>query len=319
MNAPAPLASAPTPAPAATPASERCENCGNEVTQRYCGACGQRLEPPVHSLWHFSRVATEDLTHADSRLWRTLGALLFKPGKLTAEFLAGRRARYLPPLRLYLVVSVAFFLVASAVSPRLAVLQLDPDKGRAGRAVITEKLEDLPGVNPKAGESPEQRAERVCASANYDGPWESTLRPLVQQGCRRSVIDNGRELQQAFLHNLPRAMFLFLPLLAGLMMLMYWRPRHYYVEHLLLFVHNHAFVFLVAGVLRLLGRVAPAVPGVKLAVFLYFAWYMYRSMRVVYGQGRLLTLSKLALLSFFYLLSAAVMLAATSVYSVLML
>ena len=109
MNAPAPLASAPTPAPAATPASERCENCGNEVTQRYCGACGQRLEPPVHSLWHFSRVATEDLTHADSRLWRTLGALLFRPGNLTAEFLAGRRARYLPPLRLYLVVSVAFF------------------------------------------------------------------------------------------------------------------------------------------------------------------------------------------------------------------
>ena len=155
--------------------------------------------------------------------------------------------------------------------------------------------------------------------ANYNGPWESTLRPLVQQGCRRSVIDNGRELQQAFLHNLPRAMFLFLPLLAGLMMLMYWRPRHYYVEHLLLFVHNHAFVFLVAGVLRLLGRVVPAVPGVKLAVFLYFAWYMYRSMRVVYGQGRLLTLSKLALLSFFYLLFAAVMLAATSVYSVLML
>ncbi len=89
------------------------------------------------------------------------------------------------------------------------------------------------------------------------------------------------------------------------MMLMYWRPRHYYVEHLLLFVHNHAFVFLVAGVLRLLGKVVPAVPGVNLAVFLYFAWYMYRSMRVVYRQGRLLTLSKLALLSFFYLLFAA--------------
>ena len=44
---------------------------------------------------------------------------------------------------------------------------------------------------------------------------------------------------------MPRAMFMFLPLLAGVMMLIYWRPRHYYVEHLLLFVHNHAFVFLV--------------------------------------------------------------------------
>jgi hypothetical protein len=319
MNAPAPLASTPTPAPEATPASERCENCGNEVTQRYCGACGQRLEPPVHSLWHFSRVATEDLTHADSRLWRTLGALLFKPGKLTAEFLAGRRARYLPPLRLYLVVSVAFFLVASAVNPRLAVVQLDADEARAGRAVTP--LQDLPALGAKAdeNETPQQRSERVCATANYDGPWQGTLRPLVQQGCRHIVIDNGRGLQQAFLHNVPRAMFVFLPLLAALMMLMYWRPRHYYVEHLLLFVHNHAFVFLVAGVLLLLEKLVPAVPGVKLAVFVYFAWYMYRSMRVVYRQGRLLTLSKLALLAFFYLLSGAVMIAATSVYSVLML
>ena len=120
------------------------------------------------------------------------------------------------------------------------------------------------------------------------------------------------------MHNMPRAMFIFLPLLAGLMMLMYWRPRHYYVEHLLLFVHNHAFVFLV---LMLAARCccasSPAgYPGLKLAIFLYFAWYMYRSMRVVYGQGRALTLSKLVLLSFFYLVFATLMLAVTSVYSV---
>src|SRR5580765_7609777 len=145
MNAPAPLAALAPAGPASTArvSPQLCENCGNEVTQRFCGACGQRREPPVHSLWHFSRVATEDLTHADSRLWRTLGALLFRPGKLTAEFLAGRRARYLPPVRLYLVVSVAFFLVASAGQRSLAVVQFDPDKG-ASRAVTTEKLQDVP-------------------------------------------------------------------------------------------------------------------------------------------------------------------------------
>jgi len=78
-------------------------------------------------------------------------------------------------------------------------------------------------------------------------------------------------------------------------------------------------VFLVAGTLLLLSQFVPRVPGVNLAVFLYFAWYMYRSMRVVYHQGRLLTVSKLALLAFFYLLFAALMLAVTSLYSVLML
>jgi hypothetical protein len=310
MNAPAPLASAPAPSPDATPAAERCENCGNEVTQRYCGACGQRLEAPVHSLWHFSRVATEDLTHADSRLWRTLGALLFRPGKLTAEFLAGRRARYLPPLRLYLVVSVVFFLVASATNKPLKVVEIDPD--RVGNSRVLSSA-------PRADETPQQRADRLCADTNYSGPWARTLQPLAQQSCRKAVIDNGHELQQAFLHNVPRAMFIFLPLLAALMALLYWWPRHYYVEHLLLFVHNHAFVFLVAGALLLLSKFVPRVPGVNLAILLYFAWYMYRSMRVVYRQGRLLTVSKLVLLAFCYLLFAALMIAATSAYSVLML
>ena len=126
-------------------------------------------------------------------------------------------------------------------------------------------------------------------------------------------------VQDAFMHNMPRAMFIFLPLLAGVMMLMYWRPRHYYVEHLLLFVHNHAVVFLVLGVVLLLGRFAPDIPGLPFAIFLYFTWYAYRSMRVVYGQGRMLTVSKLALLAFFYLVFASLLLAATSIYSILMM
>src|SRR6266436_982993 len=126
MSTAAPLSTAAQRAPAAASVAPalRCENCGAAVAQRYCGACGQRLEPPVHSLWHFAQLATEDLTHADSRLWRTLAALLFKPGYLTREFLAGRRARYLPPVRLYLVLSVVFFLGASATHGERQVVRI---------------------------------------------------------------------------------------------------------------------------------------------------------------------------------------------------
>jgi Protein of unknown function (DUF3667) len=275
----------------------------------------------VQSLPHFMRVAAEDLTHADSRLWRTLAALLFRPGHLTREFLAGRRASYLPPVRLYLVLSVAFFLVASVVQTRFTVLSFDTDHPSRTKVRSAETVNDaVAGIATlRPGESPEQRADRLCAQANYNGPWASTLQPLSRQACRKSVMDNGRDLQEAFLHNMPRAMFIFLPLLAGLMMLMYWRPRRYYVEHLLLFVHNHAFVFLVTSVVLLLSKLVPHVPGLNLAIFLYFAWYMYRSMRVVYQQGRLLTSSKLVLLAFFYLVFASLMLAVTSVYSALTL
>jgi hypothetical protein len=314
-----PVAGAGAAAGASAAQSARCDNCGAAVAGRYCGACGQRLEPAVHSLWHFAKVATEDLTHADSRLWRTVGALLYRPGYLTREFLSGRRARYLPPVRLYLVISVLFFLWASTTQ-HVRVLEIKPPEH--GRAATVTSLEDEAILGkPLPGESAEQRAERLCAShASYDGPWQQRIQPAAHRACVRMIGDNFRSLQEAFMHNLPRAMFLFVPILAGAMMLMYWRPRHYYLEHLLLFVHNHAFVFLLlllAGVASaLLPRLAT---WISWAVALYIAWYAYRSMRVVYGQGRGLTFVKLGLLSLFYLVSGSLMLALLSVYSALTL
>ncbi|HYX73102.1 MAG TPA: DUF3667 domain-containing protein [Steroidobacteraceae bacterium] len=311
-----PVSNAGAAAGASATASARCDNCGAGVYGRYCGACGQRLEPAVHSLWHFTKLATEDLTHADSRLWRTLGALLFRPGYLTREFLNGRRARYLPPLRLYLVISVIFFLWASATQPVRVIEIKAPEHGAPAGTVTPLEDEALLG-KPIPGESDEQRAERVCAShVNYDGPWQQRIQPAARRACARMLADNFRSLQEAFMHNLPRAMFLFLPILAGMMMLMYWRPRHFYVEHLLLFVHTHAFVFLLlmlAGVASAL--LAPLGGWISAAATLYIAWYAYRSMRVVYRQKRSLTLGKLALLSFFYLVSGSLMLALVSVYS----
>jgi len=306
-------------APAAA-AAHSCENCGAPVQWQYCGVCGQRLEPPVHSLWHFTAVATEDLTHADSRLWRTLGALLFRPGFLTREFLIGHRARYLPPLRLYLVLSVVFFLYASASQHQLHVVQFDPSD------LPKTTLTPLPGVKAAASgsaagaESPEQRVNRICKDVEYSGPYRERVLPFLDQSCRQIVADNGRAVFESFLHNLPRAMFLFLPLLAGAMMLMYWRPRHYYVEHLLLFVHNHAFFFLIFVLAAALDRLLPFAAGtIRTVVFWYIVWYMFRSMRVVYGQGRWLTIGKLALLTFFYVVSGVMMLVITAVYSVITL
>ena len=142
----------------------------------------------------------------------------------------------------------------------------------------------------------------------------------MSRACRRVVEDSGRSLRESFLHNLPRAMFLFLPLLAGAMMLMYWRPRHYYVEHLLLFVHNHAFAFVVLLLAAALSALLPFTAGwVRFVLWLYMPWYVYRSMRVVYGQGRWLTLGKLLVLSLFYLLSGVLMIALTTAYSYLTL
>jgi hypothetical protein len=293
-----------------------CANCGASVQDRYCGRCGQRLEHEIHSVWHFTQEATEDLTHADSRLWGTMNALLFKPGFLTREFLDGRRVRYLPPLRLYLVLSVVFFLIISSGTHNPKAIALVTDK-RGTQSYAVRSPEDVDYLTARPGETPEQRADRVCKT-DYDGPAREYVLPLITKACRRSILDNGHTMFEALMHNLPRAMFIFLPALAVLMKLLYRRPRHYYVEHLLFFVHNHAFAFALFGVYALLARLLPAAleDWLQLVVWLYFPYYLFVSMRRVYGQGRLRTSLKFAALSFTYFIGAVITLALTVTYSV---
>ncbi len=94
-----------------TPA-ELCLNCGSTLSGQYCGNCGQRAQTRLISIWQLLREAFGDLLELDSRLWRTLIPLTIRPGKLTRDYLEGRRARFMPPFRTYLVLSIVFFLVA---------------------------------------------------------------------------------------------------------------------------------------------------------------------------------------------------------------
>src|SRR6185437_9269963 len=132
-----------------TPSTHRaaCANCGAPVTRHYCAECGQRVEHSLHSLWHFIGEVAEDLTHADSRIWRTMSALVLKPGFLTREFLDGRRVSYLPPLRLYLVLSVIYFLVPTLLHEHTTFRLVDHSGNSIDLSPTThgpEKLDESP-------------------------------------------------------------------------------------------------------------------------------------------------------------------------------
>ncbi|MGE0438784.1 MAG: DUF3667 domain-containing protein, partial [Steroidobacteraceae bacterium] len=179
----------------------RCLNCGAALGGPYCAACGQRDDRHLHSLPHFIGEAFEGLTHADSRLWRTLWPLLVRPGFLTREFFAGRRQRYLPPFRLYIVVSLLFFLVVAAVP---------------GAQLVSF---NIPSTDESATPAaPTGDTALSCDNLDYQGPGQAWLQPRLELGCRKSVADKG-SLGRAFLHNVPRAMFFLLPLIAAFMLL----------------------------------------------------------------------------------------------------
>ena len=86
-----------------------CRNCGAPVPGEYCATCGQETRLKLPTARVFMREATGRYFSLDGRMWRTLAALLFRPGFLTREYFAGRRRRYIRPARLFLVLSLALF------------------------------------------------------------------------------------------------------------------------------------------------------------------------------------------------------------------
>jgi hypothetical protein len=94
----------------------RCGNCKTQLVGEYCHACGQkRVDADWHSIPRFLREFSDELIHLDFRTVRSVAAL-FRPGYLPAEFLAGRRCRYLGPLQMYFLCAAIFFLLGPAVS-----------------------------------------------------------------------------------------------------------------------------------------------------------------------------------------------------------
>jgi hypothetical protein len=99
-------------ADAATPAHvPTCLDCGAELAGPYCHSCGQHDEDNIRPMRALLAEIGSDVFAVDSRLFRTIRPLLFHPGLLTNEYMAGRRSRYIPAFRLYIGASVIYFLV----------------------------------------------------------------------------------------------------------------------------------------------------------------------------------------------------------------
>lgn len=118
-----------------------CLNCGAKVEERFCPKCGQENtinRPSFHYLFtHFF----EDLLHYDSGFWKTMKTLIFKPGIIVKEYLAGKRKTFVPPVKLYIFISfITFFL------PHIL-----PDFGNENQTEETEKVESASKPDSNSG------------------------------------------------------------------------------------------------------------------------------------------------------------------------
>lgn len=289
-----------------------CLDCGAAVTGRHCEQCGQSSGVHLLSMREVAGDVTHSLLHLDSRVWRTLRLLVRRPGQLTREFIAGRHQRYLPPFRLYLAISILFFAV-SALLPGFSLVRTDSSGNELTAPVVIE------------GRSGATAGSETCTPdlpPVFGVDWNDSLR----NACLKIRADGGAALAGRFAATAPKLMFLFLPLMAAVALLFYWKPRRLYAEHLVLFLHNHAFAFLLILVMQIVSAITllklpfiGVLGFINFLLFLCLFYYIHRSMRVVYGEGRLKTSLKfIALVSIYFLLLGITMMAGL-VYSVLSL
>ncbi|RLQ23305.1 DUF3667 domain-containing protein [Seongchinamella sediminis] len=215
-----------------------CRNCRARIIGEYCSECGQREGRADKRFLDLAGDLLGDVLDMDSRFWRTLGYLVFRPGFLSAEFMAGRRARYLPPLRLYLVISFIVFLVVSLNSA-----QLQGGESQAGDGMIVIGVDDDVARIPDEVDDPSDFTLDLGIADEGSPRWLQDAEQRIE-GNAGKLRDDPNRFMEVMLDYLPQMMFLLLPVFALLVQLLYLGSAFHYLQHLVFALHYHSFVYL---------------------------------------------------------------------------
>ncbi len=371
----------PTPPAAAAPRKEHaCANCGAPMHGPYCYACGQPEKGMIRQLASVLSDVLDTVFNIDSRVFRSMLPLYFRPGYLTLEYFAGRRVRYVTPFRLFFFLClVAFFAIQLALNlgdERFSWNHLG-DNGDIDTAQTTTDIEkraakELGGIDKainvpnmpaatieslqKARAKIQQRADdrlaylkaREAARAKgekpppdpnakdeegqiqFDGkPWDPSAHPIkvswlpefanaelndMAGRAKENVIaakKDPRRLIEAVFSRLPWTLGILMPLFAVLLKVVYIFKRRLYMEHLMVALHSHAFIFmslLLLALLALLRKWAVAsAPGLEWvisllrdAVWIWLPIYLFLMQKRVYRQGWIMTTIKYSIVGICY-------------------
>src|SRR6266536_5535877 len=279
-----------------SPPFTHCENCGASLSGRFCWQCGQAAIDYRRSFRHVIVDVLDSFLNWDSKFFATLGLLITRPWRLTNEFLAGRRVRYVHPLRLYLLASILFFF---AVNYGVKGLHLEPGKlGPKDRAELEadlkkqdrppasrEQLQALlresppppapspltnaPTPPPAPGSGKQRReygkiGERPFVVFDSDKKSSTPFERWNEARAKEKMGEHGTKMGlfiATLFSNLPYMMLCCIPLFAFVLKILYVRRHIFYIDHLIYALHIHTFAY--TGIMLIvlatigLNRVAP--------------------------------------------------------------
>ncbi|MEO8672011.1 MAG: DUF3667 domain-containing protein [Tahibacter sp.] len=353
-----------------------CANCGAPLHGNFCYACGQPVKGLIRHLSGIVGDFLDSVLSLDSRTFRTLTPLFFRPGYLANEYFAGRRVRYVTPLRLFFFMSViAFFSVQlyleqSGLSDHALVndhANGDDFSGATTPAEVQDRLDKAltglkgaqaaPGLPASAEKAigkaeakmrkkadariaylkavdearaknlpPPKEPQSDWDSIGFDGePWDPKTHPIriewlpefgnaklnQMAGNMKSNIlrakDDPKRLLVGLFGVLPQTLFVLMPFFAVLLKFLYLFKRRLYMEHLIVALQSHAFVFfalLLIAWCGLLGLSVDVLAPTTRVLMILIAWwiplYLLLMQRRVYRQNWFMTIFKYGLVGICY-------------------
>jgi hypothetical protein len=313
-----------------------CLNCGTTVAGRYCQNCGQENLHPKESAWHLIVHFFNDVTHFDGKLFSTLKFLITKPGFLTAEYMRGRRAAYLNPIRMYLFISALFFLLLMSfflpeanpikITNKSAVADTIKQES-SGRKISKGVKEILTSIDTtsaandnelivlknndtfKRVEIEDYLPETVGAFDSMQNllPPDERATGLTRIFARKAIAINNYEkidknqarhkLITNFFHSMPYMLFFSLPIIALFLKLLYIRRKqYYYVSHGIFVIHYFCVLFIGLLLSFALSKAGAIGYYFSVAIKLSLFIYLLIAMRRFYKQGWLKTIFKFLML-----------------------
>ncbi|WP_029904609.1 DUF3667 domain-containing protein [Prevotella sp. 10(H)] len=276
--------------------SKTCLNCGSFVHKHYCPHCGQENSESRQSFHHLFTHFVSDFLHYDSSFWRTIKYLFLYPGRLSIEFMNGKRKAYVNPFTLYIFISFLAFFIPSVL----------PDPEPKGEQVIIKaeideamrNKDSLIAANPK---------DKITASK-----LDSTYRALSQEdqiispdglpykiGMAAIEKSNDKHMKQKaveyFIHNIPKTLFVYMPIFAFLLWLLHNKKKRYYFDSGVFTLHFFSVVLFSVTICIILSNICNWIGIDSLnkwfwtIMILYITFYFFKACYKFYGESRFLS------------------------------
>ncbi len=296
-----------------------CPNCGHEAGLNFCPRCGQRTSERLVSMRHIIDDFVDDYLSVDSKLAKSI-VLLFRPGFLTNEYIKGRRTAYIKPFRLFLLVTLIYFVCLSFFPADIKLVKINEDDGTEAEAAA-EAIRDIPAlkgldsVPQEFSRELKQEFEFMEEEVADAGEQENLLELTGWVGRNftdkwKTIDEFNRDISSTFLRNIPKIVLVLLPIFAFILKIIYIRRKRYYAEHFVFTLHVHSLAFMLFFLelpfKALWGKESEPAETAAVISVLILLGYLFIAMRKVYKQSRVKTAVKMTFLLTTYLVMMGV-------------